>query len=77
MAALSGATGRVAIRRRMVLSLTFDHRLIDGVQAAKFLQRVKKLIETPYLWLAGWYPQKADWQTPVRGIGTSSTLRKP
>ena len=44
---------RVAIRKRMVLSLTFDHRLVDGAQAAKFLQRVKKLVETPYLWLVG------------------------
>ncbi len=44
---------RVAIRQRVVLSLTFDHRLIDGAQAAKFLQRVKKLVENPYLWLVG------------------------
>jgi pyruvate dehydrogenase E2 component (dihydrolipoamide acetyltransferase) len=43
----------VAIRHRMVLSLTFDHRLVDGAQAARFLQRVKHLVEEPYLWLAG------------------------
>jgi pyruvate dehydrogenase E2 component (dihydrolipoamide acetyltransferase) len=46
-------TERVAIRQRMVLSLTFDHRLIDGAQAARFLQRVMKLVENPYLWLVG------------------------
>jgi pyruvate/2-oxoglutarate dehydrogenase complex dihydrolipoamide acyltransferase (E2) component len=46
-------TGRTAIQQRMFLSLTFDHRLIDGAQAARFLQRVKKLVENPYLWLVG------------------------
>lgn len=44
---------RVAIRRMMFVSLTFDHRLLDGAPAARFLQRVKQLIEKPYLWLAG------------------------
>ncbi|MCL4394560.1 MAG: 2-oxo acid dehydrogenase subunit E2 [Chloroflexi bacterium] len=43
----------VAIRQRVVLSLTFDHRLVDGAQAARFLQRVTQLIEIPYLWIAG------------------------
>jgi len=43
--------GRVEIRHMMVLSLTFDHRLIDGAQAARFLQRLKKFVEKPYLWL--------------------------
>lgn len=42
---------RMAIRRMMTLSLTFDHRLVDGAPAARFLQRVKQYVETPYLWL--------------------------
>jgi pyruvate dehydrogenase E2 component (dihydrolipoamide acetyltransferase) len=42
---------RVAIRQMMALSLTFDHRLVDGAPAARFLQRVKQLVEQPYLWL--------------------------
>src|SRR5581483_76523 len=42
---------RVAVRRMMTLSLTFDHRLVDGAAAARFLQRVKQLVEQPYLWL--------------------------
>ncbi len=50
---VDAASERVAIRQRMFLSLTFDHRLVDGAQAARFLQRVKHFIETPYLWLAG------------------------
>jgi pyruvate dehydrogenase E2 component (dihydrolipoamide acetyltransferase) len=42
---------RVAIRQMMFLSLTFDHRLLDGAPAARFLQRVKQYVEKPYLWL--------------------------
>jgi pyruvate dehydrogenase E2 component (dihydrolipoamide acetyltransferase) len=44
---------RVAIRHMMFLSLTFDHRLVDGAPAARFLQRVKQFVERPYLWLVG------------------------
>jgi pyruvate dehydrogenase E2 component (dihydrolipoamide acetyltransferase) len=44
---------RVAIRHMMFLSLTFDHRLVDGAPAARFLQRVKQYVEKPYLWLVG------------------------
>lgn len=42
---------RVAIRHMLFLSLTFDHRLVDGAPAARFLQRVKQYVEKPYLWL--------------------------
>jgi pyruvate dehydrogenase E2 component (dihydrolipoamide acetyltransferase) len=35
----------------LVLSLTFDHRLVDGAPAARFLKRVKQLCEQPYLGL--------------------------
>jgi pyruvate dehydrogenase E2 component (dihydrolipoamide acetyltransferase) len=38
---------RVVIRQKLWLSLTFDHRLIDGAAAARFLQRVAQLIEQP------------------------------
>lgn len=39
-------------RRRMLpLSLTFDHRVLDGAPAALFLQTVKKYLEQPYLLL--------------------------
>jgi pyruvate dehydrogenase E2 component (dihydrolipoamide acetyltransferase) len=40
----------VAIRKMMALSLTFDHRLVDGAPAARFLQQVKRWIERPYGW---------------------------
>ena len=39
--------GAVVIRSMMWLSLTFDHRLVDGAPAARFLQQVKEHIETP------------------------------
>ena len=48
---VDAAAERVAIRQMMFLSLTFDHRLVDGAPAARFLQRVKQLVEQPYLWL--------------------------
>jgi pyruvate dehydrogenase E2 component (dihydrolipoamide acetyltransferase) len=43
--------GVPAVRTMAALSLTFDHRLVDGAPAARFLQRVKQLVEQPYLWL--------------------------
>lgn len=44
-------TETIAVRRMMTLSLTFDHRLVDGGPAARFLQRIVQLIELPLLWL--------------------------
>jgi pyruvate dehydrogenase E2 component (dihydrolipoamide acetyltransferase) len=43
----------VKIRHMMFLSLTFDHRLVDGAPAARFMQGIKEYVEKPYLWLAG------------------------
>ncbi len=37
--------------KMMALSLTFDHRAVDGAPAARFLQQVKWWIEQPYAWL--------------------------
>jgi len=39
--------GVVVIRPMITLSLSFDHRIVDGAPAAKFLQRVKQLVERP------------------------------
>ena len=41
------------MRPMLTLSLVFDHRLVDGAPAARFLQYIKQLIEEPYLLLAG------------------------
>jgi pyruvate dehydrogenase E2 component (dihydrolipoamide acetyltransferase) len=43
--------GEMTIRTMMMLSLTFDHRLVDGAPAARFFQRIKQFVEQPYLWL--------------------------
>jgi pyruvate dehydrogenase E2 component (dihydrolipoamide acetyltransferase) len=43
--------GQPAVRTMVALSLTFDHRLVDGAPAARFLKRVKQFVEQPYLWL--------------------------
>jgi pyruvate dehydrogenase E2 component (dihydrolipoamide acetyltransferase) len=39
--------GQPALGYLMALSLTFDHRAIDGAPAAAFLQSLKRLIEAP------------------------------
>lgn len=39
--------GEVVPRRLMVLSLTFDHRVLDGAPAAAFLQEVAEILEDP------------------------------
>jgi pyruvate/2-oxoglutarate dehydrogenase complex dihydrolipoamide acyltransferase (E2) component len=41
--------GKLRLRERVVLSLTFDHRLVDGAPAARFLQHVGQLVEKPHL----------------------------
>jgi pyruvate dehydrogenase E2 component (dihydrolipoamide acetyltransferase) len=44
--------GQATIRQMTTLSLAFDHRLVDGAPAAKFLQAIKQMVEEPYLLLA-------------------------
>ncbi|MCL6474679.1 MAG: 2-oxo acid dehydrogenase subunit E2 [Firmicutes bacterium] len=39
--------GQVVARHLMNLCLTFDHRVLDGAPASRFLQRVKQLLESP------------------------------
>jgi pyruvate dehydrogenase E2 component (dihydrolipoamide acetyltransferase) len=45
--------GAPAIREQMALSLSFDHRAVDGGPAARFLKRIKDLIEAPLGLLLG------------------------
>lgn len=37
--------GQIEIRKMMTLTLNFDHRIIDGAPAARFLNDVQKLLE--------------------------------
>jgi 2-oxoisovalerate dehydrogenase E2 component (dihydrolipoyl transacylase) len=41
--------GQVVVRKMMNLSSSFDHRVVDGYDAAEFIQRVKALLEHPAL----------------------------
>ena len=43
---------QVVVRQMWTLSLVFDHRLVDGAPAARFMQYIKRLVEEPYLLLA-------------------------
>jgi pyruvate/2-oxoglutarate dehydrogenase complex dihydrolipoamide acyltransferase (E2) component len=44
-------SGQIVIRRMMPLSLSFDHRVIDGAEAARFLNVVIQHLEDPHLML--------------------------
>lgn len=39
--------GQVSVRKRMMLCLTYDHRIINGTEACKFESRLKQLLENP------------------------------
>jgi pyruvate dehydrogenase E2 component (dihydrolipoamide acetyltransferase) len=42
---------RIVACDQMTLSLTFDHRIVDGAPAARFLQSISQAIENPSAWL--------------------------
>jgi pyruvate dehydrogenase E2 component (dihydrolipoamide acetyltransferase) len=42
---------QIAIREEMSLSLAFDHRVTDGAPAARFLRRIREILEAPYILL--------------------------
>ena len=41
--------GQIVIRDRMYVSLSFDHRVVDGAVGAEFTQYVKRFLENPAL----------------------------
>ena len=41
--------GAVVARKMMNLSSSFDHRVVDGMDAAQFIQRIRSLLECPAL----------------------------
>jgi len=45
--AAEGEGGTIVFRDTMRLSLTFDHRVVDGAPAARFLQDVRQGVENP------------------------------
>ena len=42
-----GINGQVVLRPMMFTALTYDHRIVDGAEAVRFLLRVKELVEDP------------------------------
>jgi pyruvate dehydrogenase E2 component (dihydrolipoamide acetyltransferase) len=43
--------GQIVVGKMMYLSLSFDHRLIDGAEAARFVKHLTRLLENPDLLL--------------------------
>ena len=41
--------GEVTVRRRMRVTMSCDHRVIDGATGARFLQTLRRLIENPLM----------------------------
>ena len=41
--------GQIVLRKMMNISSSFDHRIIDGHDAAQFIQSLKRLLEHPAL----------------------------
>jgi len=46
--------GELAVRPTMVVTLSVDHRILDGAEAALFLDRLVALLEAPYLITTLW-----------------------
>ena len=42
-----GVNGQVVLRPMMYTALTYDHRIVDGSEAVRFLVRVKEMVEDP------------------------------
>jgi len=43
----AAVNGQVVVRPMMYTALTYDHRIVDGAEAVRFLVRVKELVEDP------------------------------
>jgi pyruvate dehydrogenase E2 component (dihydrolipoamide acetyltransferase) len=44
-----GINGELALRPTMIVTLSIDHRILDGAEGARFLDTLVKIIEAPYL----------------------------
>ena len=60
--------GKTVVRSIMKMTLSADHRLIDGAMAARFLNAIKQKLQDPELWnLPAEQPQRGCVTTP--GVG--------
>jgi 2-oxoglutarate dehydrogenase E2 component (dihydrolipoamide succinyltransferase) len=39
--------GQVVIRPMMYLAMSYDHRIVDGNEAVRFLVKIKEMVEDP------------------------------
>ena len=39
---------RIEVRKYLSVTISFDHDIVDGAPAARFMQRLKELIESGY-----------------------------
>ncbi|MFX1296328.1 MAG: 2-oxo acid dehydrogenase subunit E2 [Promethearchaeota archaeon] len=69
--------GQIQISPMMILSLTHDHRIMDGVDAAKFLQDIKNFLENPYpIFNIAPTTVKGKVSVPVQTISSKPISRK-
>lgn len=61
--------GQILIRPMMNISLSYDHRIIDGAEAAKFMQTLQSFIENPVTILQGREAIKVKDRTRLIVIG--------
>jgi pyruvate dehydrogenase E2 component (dihydrolipoamide acetyltransferase) len=50
--AVVAVNGQAAIRQRMRMTMSCDHRVVDGATGAKFLQTLRDYLEEPMMMLA-------------------------
>ena len=44
--------GQIVVGKKMTLTLSCDHRVIDGAEAAQFMRTLRALLENPVLFLS-------------------------
>jgi len=64
--------GQIVIRPMMYIALTYDHRIVDGREAATFLKRIKECVEAPSRMLLAILARRPQirFQKFCRGIAT-------
>ncbi|WP_255191291.1 2-oxo acid dehydrogenase subunit E2 [Natronobeatus ordinarius] len=66
--------GEVVVRRTLPLSLSFDHRLVDGADAARFLETLVGHLEEPWPLLEGVTPADVPSDVHWRDDGAAAAV---
>lgn len=66
--------GQIVARQQMTVSLSCDHRVIDGAAGAAFLRELKRLIETPTLMFIQRRAMHDKYDVLIIGGGLGDTL---